>query len=763
MAHTLADVRRLIRKAGIDLDSRQQSQLDRLTEAERELFIRMTENVVSELREVDGGVRAPRGDVVLNRAIDSVFNAVQNTNVKGVFTRSTKDFEAMVTNANAIYKGYGKTNERRYVQIEANVREQMRKTLGYKQNGQMVEGAYLDRLFRNPGPREKVKQTVFSAVTSGKSMTQLQKELNTQIMGSPSVDGILAKYYKTFVFDTYTKADRVANDEYAQRLGLKHFIYAGGLIETSRKFCVDRNNKVFTTEEAAKWAEDPDLPKSAEERDTGTVVGYVPTQDLGRWNCRHSTNYITKELAEELRPDLAGKQVAESKAKPATKGEKALLKDPAKATTPEAIMKGLMTGSKEDIDGFMSVIEGSNIQQHLLSNGTKIAITDRRTAEDMHIAAILMSDQADGISVGKEFIWAQNRPGSKFFVEETDVLPYLSGEIWSISSHQRDEYKTLATLLHEIGHTYQTTPAQRSILQEHMKNQGYDLKNDSITKYGETNISEWWAESFTAYSLYGKRWEFADEKGFNVFKAAAKDYGIDLAELPSFRAPGSLLDEQAKMRREFAKGAKAPVDPSIAKVLKKFDKMQFLSNEELIDMKVEWGDVYKKVKYGKDAAAIKDLDGLVDYTGQGYRRYNMALRDGEEGALLNKAKRISDFVGRHSSDKDLVAQRSINIGDANVRSLMMGMSPGKVFEFKGMVSTTLHSRPVDFFGPTETLRMRIFMPKGTPGAFVEPITTNMHEWEFVLPHGTKARVLRVNNAGSIDEGGVVIDVEVILP
>ena len=53
-----------------------------------------------------------------------------------------------------------------------------------------------------------------------------------------------------------------------------------------------------------KWKNDPTLPRKTSERDSGTLVGYDPLVDMGRWNCRHRTRFISRELAQELRPDL---------------------------------------------------------------------------------------------------------------------------------------------------------------------------------------------------------------------------------------------------------------------------------------------------------------------------------------------------------------------------------------------------------------------------------------------------------------------------
>lgn len=67
-------------------------------------------------------------------------------------------------------------------------------------------------------------------------------------------------------------------------LGLTHFLYAGGLIKTSRDFCVQRAGKIFTFKEAKTWNNGQGLP----------VIPY-----LGGYNCRHSIVPMTEEKAIE--------------------------------------------------------------------------------------------------------------------------------------------------------------------------------------------------------------------------------------------------------------------------------------------------------------------------------------------------------------------------------------------------------------------------------------------------------------------------------
>ena len=96
--------------------------------------------------------------------------------------------------------------------------------------------------------------------------------------------------------------DRQASDDYGTALKFKWFSYEGGLIETSRKFFIDRDGQVFNTVEIERWRKDPTLPKTTKERESGVIVNYTPWIDMGRWNCRHRARWISEQMARRLTP-----------------------------------------------------------------------------------------------------------------------------------------------------------------------------------------------------------------------------------------------------------------------------------------------------------------------------------------------------------------------------------------------------------------------------------------------------------------------------
>lgn len=137
----------------------------------------------------------------------------------------------------------------------------------------------------------KMKSVSLMSKYDGVSLKELRDALKKQIV----VDAAIAKYWNRWTQDIYSQYQRAGANEIRKELGLKHAMYEGGLIDSSREFCAEKNGNVFTDEEIKAW-----------EKETweGKNEGYVPELDCGGYNCRHRLRWISQELAEQLRPDL---------------------------------------------------------------------------------------------------------------------------------------------------------------------------------------------------------------------------------------------------------------------------------------------------------------------------------------------------------------------------------------------------------------------------------------------------------------------------
>lgn len=307
---TVNELKKLARKVDAHIDAAQTARIAQLRGIERDLFAKLIRELVNKMSTDNGIITSKGKEVTFSQAIDRIFKAVKESGMAKFAAESIHDM-AGVLDLNADYYAVihgSESKGRKFNAIKARVNKNMKERLGVGDNNKPVQSGYLERQLGGiDAVREQVKTTVFKAVKAGRPMKDLHDELSNIITGTENTDGEVVKKMRGYVFDNYQRFDRDTNKEFATRLALKYFVYSGGLIETSRDFCVKRNNKVFTTEEADKWKDDATLPKTAAERDSGVVTDYNPLEDCGRWNCRHRLLYMPKNMAERLRPDLKSK------------------------------------------------------------------------------------------------------------------------------------------------------------------------------------------------------------------------------------------------------------------------------------------------------------------------------------------------------------------------------------------------------------------------------------------------------------------------
>ena len=289
------------------LDARQKRRFQQLNAMERLLVRKLLDELRDQLEESNGRITSRKGYVSLSAAVDRVFDAVEHKGIPGMVDSTTKDIRDLMEFNARYYKAQNLAPGERFKAIQESVDAAMRKRLGIDTDGVATKDGFLSQLFRTEPARDEVKKMVSKAVSAGIPMRKLKAQLQVKVAGTKETAGVLERHIGTFVMDTYQAADAITNQEFAKRLDLRYFIYSGGLIETSREFCRKRNNKVFSTDEAAEWESDPTLPRTKAERDSGVVTDYVPLQDRGRWNCRHRILYITEEEAMLRRPDLEHK------------------------------------------------------------------------------------------------------------------------------------------------------------------------------------------------------------------------------------------------------------------------------------------------------------------------------------------------------------------------------------------------------------------------------------------------------------------------
>jgi len=132
---------------------------------------------------------------------------------------------------------------------------------------------------------------------------------------------------------------------------------------------------------------------------------------------------------------------------------------------------------------------------------------------------------------------------------------------------------------------------------------------------------------------------------------------------------------------------------------------------------------------------------LVAYTGFDYEGINGGLRSGNESAE-GRAAVAQIREGMRSIPEDIVVHRGV---DARTFGYSGAQIPpgdgaslvGRTFNDPGFSSTSVDT-PLDGW-----VKMRVTVPAGTRGAYVESITATQNEHEMLLDRGTHFRITHV--------------------
>lgn len=91
-------------------------------------------------------------------------------------------------------------------------------------------------------------------INSGGKFTGFVDELKMFVQGDPKVDGRILHYSRTYLRDALFQYSRTYQQAMTRDLDLEFYLYAGGLIDNSRPFCIDRAGNYYHQKEIELWA-----------------------------------------------------------------------------------------------------------------------------------------------------------------------------------------------------------------------------------------------------------------------------------------------------------------------------------------------------------------------------------------------------------------------------------------------------------------------------------------------------------------------------
>lgn len=274
--------------------------INKLDKVLNSLVKRYQASLLSDVLEVLDEIERDEDGVILNNAANTAAIAKLDR------VLSVIDFQAKAAIINQLIKGFANviSFNRSYFEfldpdlkvkpVSDAVMKDLKTWLGIGKGNKLKRNGYLDTLVGSTSLRNEIKQRTVGAVANRQGWAQTKKDIGGFIKGEGKALGAMERYYRNFTYDTFAQVDRRASEDFAERLGFEFAIYAGGLIETSRKFCREHNGNVYHISEIREFKPKEAIPPN-----------YDPLTDLGGYGCRHSLNWIPNVLAVRLRGDAS--------------------------------------------------------------------------------------------------------------------------------------------------------------------------------------------------------------------------------------------------------------------------------------------------------------------------------------------------------------------------------------------------------------------------------------------------------------------------
>lgn len=264
-----------------------------LRAAEASLYRRILSDVLPKLKQEDGFLKSGVSNLAKANLIERVFDEMGADEMRPIM----RDFAEKLLGIAGWNAEYYLTIGSDAAKVEriAKDLDRIRVIIGIDKEGNLLSNGYLSRLAKSEIARERVKSFVLTSIASKQGVAQFERGLKNLIVTTKDVEGAIVGYWRQYAYDTYAKVREVDNLHFSDELGMDWFVYQGGLIKTSRAFCIKKNGKVFNKKQAlTEWPKDPTLI------DQKHLASYRPLIDRGRNNCRHFLMYITEQRAKEI-------------------------------------------------------------------------------------------------------------------------------------------------------------------------------------------------------------------------------------------------------------------------------------------------------------------------------------------------------------------------------------------------------------------------------------------------------------------------------
>lgn len=277
------------------LDKREQLLINKVDSLAITLFDKVYNNYLSRLEQTDGQLTYNDKNINLVKGLDKIFADFSKSNNIPVVRGFVEDLRG-ITPLNEQY--FANIRKDGIKAVTSRVSGVVDNRLGIDAEGKPVKNGFTDKFIRDKTLQQKIQQETTKALTNKVGFQEFRQNLKESIQGhlGQPLSGGLQQYYRNYAYDTYLKVDRLNQDLYANDLGMRYFIWSGGIIDTSRPICVYCNNKVI---DSTKF-KDLTFEDLKDKYTPGMDETWIPMDDLGQYGCRHRKDYILDSVAERL-------------------------------------------------------------------------------------------------------------------------------------------------------------------------------------------------------------------------------------------------------------------------------------------------------------------------------------------------------------------------------------------------------------------------------------------------------------------------------
>lgn len=135
-----------------------------------------------------------------------------------------------------------------------------------------------------------LKDILNQNINTGGSFSGMLQQVRNFIQGDENLDGRLLSYSRGILRDTLFNYSRAFQQAITADLKLEYYMYAGGVIDKTRPFCLERTGNFYHESEIKEWASQEWQGKRA-----GTTESSIFIY-CGGYNCAHSLVPVEKSI-----------------------------------------------------------------------------------------------------------------------------------------------------------------------------------------------------------------------------------------------------------------------------------------------------------------------------------------------------------------------------------------------------------------------------------------------------------------------------------